>query len=100
MLPVLAAGAGSSVNTTVFAAFGVGFLSFVSPCVLPLVPGYLSAVSGVSYAVMEFGQTRCRVLGPALLFCLSSNSMIVALGMTAAGLNQTLQKHSSLLYTQ
>ena len=37
--PVIAA---DSVNTTVVAAFGVGFISFVSPCVLPLVPGYLS----------------------------------------------------------
>ena len=35
-------------DTTVFAAFAVGFVSFISPCVLPLVPGYLSAVSGVS----------------------------------------------------
>ena len=34
-------------DTTVFAAFAVGFVSFISPCVLPLVPGYLSAVSGV-----------------------------------------------------
>ncbi len=38
----------SGVDTTVFAAFAAGFLSFISPCVLPLVPGYLSAVSGVN----------------------------------------------------
>src|SRR5204863_5050241 len=97
MLPVLAAGAGSSVNTTVFAAFGVGFLSFVSPCVLPLVPGYLSAVSGVSYAEMESGQSRWRVLGPALLFCLAFAAMFVALDMTATGLGQTLQDNRDLL---
>ena len=36
-----------SVDATVFAAFAVGFVSFVSPCVLPLVPGYLSTISGV-----------------------------------------------------
>src|SRR5204863_3444206 len=97
MLPVLAAGAGSSVNTTVFAAFGVGFLSFVSPCVLPLVPGYLSAVSGVSYAEMEAGESRWRVLGPALLFCLSFTVMFVALGMTATSLGQTLQEHRVIM---
>jgi len=38
----------ASVDTTVFAAFAVGFVSFLSPCVLPLVPGYLSAVFSAS----------------------------------------------------
>lgn len=95
MLHVLAADNG--VNTTVFAAFGVGFLSFVSPCVLPLVPGYLSAVSGVSYAEMEAGQSRMKVLGPAVLFCLSFTAMFVALGMTATGLGQTLQEHRAIM---
>jgi cytochrome c-type biogenesis protein len=94
---VLAAATDNGVDTTVFAAFGVGFLSFVSPCVLPLVPGYLSAVSGVSYAEMEAGQSRWKVLGPALLFCLSFTAMFVALGMTATGLGQTLQEHRALM---
>src|SRR3954469_17879381 len=93
MLHVLAAASGNSVDTTVFAAFGVGLLSFVSPCVLPLVPGYLSAVSGVSYAEMEAGESRWKVLGPALLFCLSFTAMFVALGMTATSLGQTLQEN-------
>jgi cytochrome c-type biogenesis protein len=97
MLHVLAVGTDNSVDTTVFAAFGVGFLSFVSPCVLPLVPGYLSAVSGVSYAEMEAGESRWRVLGPALLFCLSFTAMFVALGMTATGLGQTLQEHRAIM---
>ena len=96
MLEVLAA-TDNSVDTTVFAAFGVGFLSFVSPCVLPLVPGYLSAVSGVSYAEMTTGQSRWKVLGPALLFCLSFTAMFVALGMTATGLGQTLQEHRAVM---
>jgi cytochrome c-type biogenesis protein len=97
MLHILAAATDNSVDTTVFAAFGVGFLSFVSPCVLPLVPGYLSAVSGVSYAEMEAGESRWKVLGPALLFCLSFTAMFVALGMTATGLGQTLQEHRALM---
>jgi cytochrome c-type biogenesis protein len=87
----------TSVNTTIFAAFGVGFLSFVSPCVLPLVPGYLSAVSGVSYGEMAAGQSRWKVLGPALLFCLSFTVMFVALGMSATGLGQTLQEHRAIM---
>jgi cytochrome c-type biogenesis protein len=93
----LLAATDTSVDTTIFAAFGVGFLSFVSPCVLPLVPGYLSAVSGVSYAEMSTGVSRWKVLGPALLFCLSFTAMFVALGMTATGLGQTLQEHRAIM---
>jgi cytochrome c-type biogenesis protein len=81
------------VDTTVVAAFAVGFLSFVSPCVLPLVPGYLSAISGVSFADLSEGRGRSSVLGPAVLFCLSFTVMFVALGMTATGLGTTLLEH-------
>ena len=80
------------VDTTVLAAFAVGFISFVSPCVLPLVPGYLSAVSGVSLAEVQRGESsRPRVLLPAIVFCLSFTAVFVALGMTATGLGSTLQ---------
>jgi cytochrome c-type biogenesis protein len=89
--------AADSVDATVFAAFGVGFISFVSPCVLPLVPGYLSTISGVSFADIQEGRGRARVLGPALLFCLAFTAMFVALGMTATGLGQTLNDHRALL---
>ncbi len=86
-----------AVDTTVVAAFGVGLLSFVSPCVLPLVPGYLSTISGVSFAELKEGRGRSQVLVPALLFCLSFTVMFVALGMTATGLGQTLQEHRQTL---
>jgi cytochrome c-type biogenesis protein len=78
------------VDTTVLAAFAVGFVSFVSPCVLPLVPGYLSAVSGVSMGELQRGE-RARVLLPAVVFCLSFTVVFVALGMTATGLGSALQ---------
>ena len=81
-------------DTTVMAAFAVGFVSFVSPCVLPLVPGYLSAVSGVSIAEMRSGDHKLSaVLWPAIVFCLSFTLMFVALGMTATGIGSTL-RHS------
>jgi cytochrome c-type biogenesis protein len=89
--------AADHVNTTVLAAFGVGFISFISPCVLPLVPGYLSAISGVSFAELSEGKKRVHVLGPSLLFCLSFSVMFVALGMSATGLGQTLQDHRDTL---
>lgn len=87
----------SGVGTTVLAAFGVGFISFVSPCVLPLVPGYLSTISGVSFADLEAGRGRSKVLGPALLFCLSFSVMFIALGMTATGIGGFLQDNRLLL---
>ncbi|MBA3437913.1 MAG: cytochrome c biogenesis CcdA family protein [Thermoleophilaceae bacterium] len=85
------------VDTTVVAAFGVGFLSFISPCVLPLVPGYLSTISGVSFADLQAGKGRSKVIGPALLFCLSFTVMFVALGMTATGIGGFLGEHRLLL---
>ena len=78
------------VDTTVVAAFAVGFVSFISPCVLPLVPGYLSAVSGVTLGELQRGE-RANVVLPALAFCLSFTVVFVALGMTATGLGSTLQ---------
>src|SRR3954463_12110421 len=93
-MSVIAAG---GVNTTVFAAFAVGLISFISPCVLPLVPGYLSAISGVSFAEISEGKGRIRVLVPAVIFCLSFTVMFVALGMTATGLGRSLLTHRQTL---
>jgi cytochrome c-type biogenesis protein len=87
-------------DTTVVAAFAVGFVSFVSPCVLPLVPGYLSAVSGVSLAEIQHGERRLsRVLLPAFVFCLSFTVVFVALGMTATGLGSALRDGRGTLDT-
>ena len=86
------------VDTTVVAAFAVGFVSFISPCVLPLVPGYLSAVSGVSLAEMRSGERSLpKILLPAIVFCLSFTAVFVALGMTATGLGSTLQSERGTL---
>ena len=80
------------VDTTVVAAFAVGFVSFISPCVLPLVPGYLSAVSGVSLAEIQSEDRRLgRILVPAAVFCISFTVVFVALGMTATALGSALR---------
>ena len=82
----------SGLDTTVLAAFAVGFVSFISPCVLPLVPGYLSAVSGVSLTELQEGDRRLpRILLPALVFCLAFTVVFVALGMTATSLGSVLR---------
>jgi cytochrome c-type biogenesis protein len=58
-------------------AFGAGLISFLSPCVLPLVPGYISAVAGVAP-----GEIRARrVIGPSLAFVASFSVIFIALGL-------------------
>ncbi len=58
-------------------AFGAGLISFLSPCVLPLVPGYISAVAGVAPAEVR----ARRVLGPSLAFVASFSAIFIALGL-------------------
>ena len=63
---------------------------------LPLVPGYLSAVSGVSAGELESAGWR-RVLVPSLLFVASFSAIFIALGLTATGLGSVLRDHKELL---
>src|SRR3984885_11130621 len=58
-------------------AFGAGLISFLSPCVLPLVPGYISAVAGGQPGEVSAG----RVLGPSLAFVGSFSFIFIALGL-------------------
>jgi cytochrome c-type biogenesis protein len=83
-------------GVTVFAALAAGFVSFLSPCVLPLVPGYLSAVTGVSAGDIERAGWR-KVLPPSLIFVASFSAIFILLGLTATGLGSTLQQHQQTL---
>jgi cytochrome c-type biogenesis protein len=80
----------------ILAALAAGIVSFLSPCVLPLVPGYLSAVSGVSASELESAGWR-RVLGPSLLFVASFSAIFIVLGLTATGLGSFLDDNKELL---
>jgi cytochrome c-type biogenesis protein len=80
----------------IFAALAAGIVSFLSPCVLPLVPGYLSAVTGVSAAELEDADWR-RVLGPSLIFVASFSAIFILLGLTATGLGSFLSDNKPLL---
>lgn len=84
-------------------AFAAGLVSFLSPCVLPLVPGYLSAIAGVTPADMEHADTK-RVLGPSLIFVGTFSAIFILLGLTAtrvgswlSGHQQALQKASAVM---
>jgi cytochrome c-type biogenesis protein len=81
-----------------FAALGAGLVSFASPCVLPLVPGYLSAVSGVSVAELDRVSWR-HVLVPSLIFVASFSVIFILLGLTATGIGQALNEHQGTLET-
>ena len=76
-------------------AFGAGMLSFLSPCVLPLVPGYLSLMSGVSagqLAVQTKADTR-QILRSTVLFVLGFTVVFVALGAAASSVGTSLRDH-------
>jgi cytochrome c-type biogenesis protein len=80
----------------IFAALAAGVVSFLSPCVLPLVPGYLSAVSGVSAAELDDANWR-RVLAPSLLFVASFSAIFIVLGLSATGLGSLVKENKQLL---
>ena len=95
MVPLLASTDPAS-GVGVLAALAAGVVSFLSPCVLPLVPGYLSAVSGVSASELETAGWR-RVLGPSLLFVASFSAIFISLGLTATALGSFLDDNEELL---
>jgi cytochrome c-type biogenesis protein len=74
-------------------AFAAGLISFLSPCVLPLVPGYISAVAGVAPADISWR----RVLGPSLTFVASFSAIFIALGLVGQrAFRSTLQGPTAL----
>jgi cytochrome c-type biogenesis protein len=77
-------------------ALAAGLVSFLSPCVLPLVPGYLSTVIGVSPAEINDAGAR-RVLIPSLLFIASFSSIFILLGLGATAIGSTLNDHRQTL---
>lgn len=77
-------------------AFIAGLVSFISPCVLPLVPGYLSAITGFSPDELSDADWR-HVLQPSLLFIASFSAIFILLGLTATALGSELRENQELL---
>ena len=84
------------VDPTAPIAFFAGLVSFLSPCVLPLVPGYLSYMSGVGAAEGELPNGRRTAL-VATAFVLGFTAVFVALGATATYLGSFLRSNQDLL---
>jgi cytochrome c-type biogenesis protein len=98
-----------SEHVTLLAAFGAGLLSFISPCVLPLIPGYLSYISGLSVdemrgvtttqtgVVRTASATRERVVLSSLAFILGFSLVFVSLGASASAIGHFLLSRLTLL---
>src|SRR5438874_7890669 len=71
-------------------SFGAGVISFLSPCVLPLVPGYVSYVAGDALTVSEEPPRKLAALGLSLCFVLGFSTVFVLLGASATSIGQLL----------
>jgi cytochrome c-type biogenesis protein len=79
-----------------------GLISFLSPCVLPLVPPYLSYLAGATFDQLEGGEdagVRRRAVLASLLFVAGFSTVFVALGATASALGQVVRQHMDTLAT-
>ena len=77
-------------------AFGAGFISFLTPCVLPIIPGYISYVSGSS--LNELLEKKEINLIPTILFVFGFSLIFIFFGATATTIGKLLLKNSNELY--
>jgi len=80
-----------------FVAFGVGLISFLSPCTLPLLPGYLAYMSGLGAEEVQSRENRGVVAGAAVLFVLGFSLVFVAIGATASYIGSALLPYHGTL---
>jgi cytochrome c-type biogenesis protein len=85
-------------EVSIFAAFVAGLVSFLSPCVLPLVPGYISMLSGIGVEQLKEGKTpRGGLLTSALAFVLGFSMVFIAFGASASAVGSFLLRNRNLL---
>ena len=94
---MLATSSDTATGVGIPVALAAGLVSFLSPCVLPLVPGYLSTVIGVTPADLKDGVSARRVLVPSLLFIASFSLIFILLGLSATVIGSTLNTHKQAL---
>lgn len=89
-------------NITVLTAFAAGLISFLSPCVLPLVPGYISIISGFSLDQLKVESRKSSltrtVFGNSVMFIIGFSITFISLGASATWLGQILLSKMTLLY--
>lgn len=88
-------------SVSLLTAFVFGLLSFISPCVLPIVPGYLSYISGVSFEEMRDDANRSavrrKILRNSLLFVAGFSLVFIVLGASATYVGQFLKDNLNLI---
>ncbi len=84
---------------TPLTSFGAGLASFLSPCVLPLVPGYVSLISGVGVEELKTPDVRLmrRVMLQSMMFILGFSAVFISLGLAASSIGQLLGTHKAFL---
>lgn len=83
-----------------FVALAAGIISFLSPCVLPIVPPYLAYMSGISVADLSTSAShRTRAIVPALFFVLGLSTVFLFLGFTASAIGTVFLQYQSYFNT-
>src|ERR1700758_1987492 len=85
-------------QVSILYAFVAGIISFLSPCVLPLVPGYVSMLSGIGVEQLRSGQTpRNSLFASSLAFIAGFSVVFVAFGASASVVGQFLVHNKNLM---
>ncbi|MBB5020946.1 cytochrome c biogenesis CcdA family protein [Desulfurispira natronophila] len=84
-------------DITLWTAFIAGFLAFVSPCLLPLIPGYLSFISGGAARLENNDFDRMQVFMRSIWFVLGFSTIFVLMGASATALGLVLLEHQAIL---
>jgi cytochrome c-type biogenesis protein len=86
-----------SQDISLLIAFSAGFLSFISPCVLPLIPSYLTYITGVSFKELTDAETRAKLrwttISHSLLFIIGFSTVFILMGASASYLGQLLVRY-------
>ena len=90
-------------DVTFTSALLAGLISFVSPCVLPIVPPYLAYLAGVSFSELSSNKISAtasrRIIGSSVLFVLGFTTVFVLLGASASFIGQTVTQYFDILAT-
>jgi cytochrome c-type biogenesis protein len=84
-------------DVSLLGAFLAGLVSFLSPCVLPLVPGYISMLSGVGVEQLRQGQQPRGLFASSVSFVIGFSLVFISFGASASAVGAFLQQHRSLL---
>jgi len=92
-------------DVSIYMAFGAGLISFLSPCVLPLVPGYISFISGVSFAEIRekeestpfLSKEKRIILYNSIFFIIGFSMVFILLGATATWIGTFISSKMSIL---